>query len=124
MTISSVYSKTSRFVHGGATEVGELGVEWWERRNIKPDQSDNVFTVDEFHKNRLDLISNIFYGEPRYWWIIAQVNNILDPQFEVIPGRILFIPTKDRLMILLNGRVGGFNSEREKDLTIISPVIV
>lgn len=124
MNKSSVYNKTSRYVHGGSTEVGELGIEWWERRNFKTDPTDTIFTVDNFHSNRLDLIANIFYGEPRYWWIIAQVNNILDPQQEVYPGRILSIPSKDRLMLLLNGKVGGFNSERQQDLNIIAPVIV
>lgn len=121
---SSVNNKSSRYVHGGNTEVGQLGLEWWERRIIPTDESDLLFTVDSFHSNRLDLIATIFYGEPRWWWIIAQMNNILDPQQEVYEGRQLAIPSKDRLMMLLNGRTGGFQSTREKNLNIISPVIV
>ena len=124
MSASSVFNKMSRYVHGGKTEVGEVGLEWWERRKIPTDSTDLMFTVDKFHSNRLDLIANIFYGEPRYWWIIAQANNILDPNAEVTEGRMLAIPTKDRIMILMNGRVGGSTTSREKNLNIISPVIV
>ena len=60
MVKSSIFNKSSRYVHGGRTEVGEVGLEWWERRNITTDASDLLFTVDKFHANRLDLISNIF----------------------------------------------------------------
>lgn len=121
---NSVFNKSSRYVHGGKTEVGELGLEWWEKRNLSVDSTDTSFVVDTFHANRLDLIASIFYGEPRWWWVLAQINNILDPMQEVVEGRILFIPTRERLMVLLNGKVGGTNSTRIKNLNIISPVIV
>ena len=42
------------------------------------DSSDTFLTVDAFHSNRLDLIATAVYGEPRWWWILAQINNILD----------------------------------------------
>lgn len=124
MASNSVYNKLSRYVHGGNTEIGDLGLEWWDRRNIPTDPTDHLFTVDYFHAGRLDLIATIFYGEPRWWWIIAQVNNILDIQQEVFEGRQLAVPAKDRLMIIMNGKTGGFTSTREKNFSIISPVIV
>lgn len=124
MSTSSVYNKSSRYVHGGVTEVGELGLEWWERQNIPTADTDTIFTVDSFHANRLDLISSAFYGEPRWWWVIAQINNILDPQQEVIEGLVISIPTRERLMMILDGKTGGFYSTREKNINIISPVIV
>lgn len=124
MPNSSVYNNMSRYVHGGDTEVGEIGIEWWDKRKIPTASSDIIFTVDAFHKGRLDLIANIFFNEPRYWWVIAQMNNILDPVAEIFEGRQLVIPSKDRLLILLNGKMGGFPSERTKNLSIIAPVIV
>jgi len=124
MPANSVSNKASRYVHGGNTEIGEIGLEWWDRRIIPTDESDTIFTVDNFHTNRLDLISTIFYGEPRWWWVIAQMNNILDPNQEVYSGRQLAIPSKDRLMLILNGKTGGFKSTRKKNFNIISPVIV
>jgi hypothetical protein len=124
MAASSVFNKLSRYVHGGDTEVGEIGLEWWDRRSIPTDPSDSIFIVTAFHAKRLDLIASAFYNEPRYWWVIAQVNNILDPQTEVYEGRKLAIPSADRLMIILNGNTGGYTSTREKNVNIISPVIV
>ena len=114
----------SRYVHGGNTETGELGTEWWDRRLIPTDPSDVIYVVDSFHASRLDLIASAFYNEPRYWWVIAQCNNILDPVTEVFEGRRLSIPSPDRLMIILNGKTGGYKSTREKNINIISPIIV
>ena len=31
------------------------------------------------YAHRPDLISNIFYGTPAYWWLILEANNIDDP---------------------------------------------
>lgn len=53
--------------------------------------------LDQFHEvlkeeeNRLDIISNKYYGTPDYYWIIAMGNNLIDP-FIVKPGDILRIP--------------------------------
>jgi hypothetical protein len=124
MTTNSVYNPSSRYVHGGVTEVGSVGLEWWERRKLVVDPTDYVFTVDYFHAGRLDLIATLFFGEPRYWWVIGQINNILDPLAEVVAGRVLYIPNQDRLFLILTGKQGGINSERQKDIRIISPIIL
>lgn len=31
------------------------------------------------YEHRPDLISNVFYGSPRNWWLLMLVNNITDP---------------------------------------------
>lgn len=31
------------------------------------------------YQHRPDLISNLFYDTPGYWWILMQVNNVIDP---------------------------------------------
>ena len=31
------------------------------------------------YEHRPDLISNVFYGTPRNWWLLMLVNNINDP---------------------------------------------
>tara|TARA_Y100000593_G_scaffold68243_1_gene125446 strand:+ start:3030 stop:3329 length:300 start_codon:yes stop_codon:yes gene_type:complete len=44
-------------------------------------------------KDRLDLLSNEFYKDPRYWWIIAQANPTLGKgSFDIPPGIQLRIP--------------------------------
>ena len=35
--------------------------------------------VPEGYENRPDLISNVFYGTPKHWWLLMMVNNITDP---------------------------------------------
>ena len=47
-------------------------------------------TLDD--ENRLDIISNKYYGTPRYWWVIALANEIIDP-FDIPIGTYLRIPS-------------------------------
>ena len=52
-------------------------VEHWELPEypaILPAPDDIKYTVDA--NDRIDLLSNRFYGAPDLWWIIAIVNNI------------------------------------------------
>jgi hypothetical protein len=42
--------------------------------------------------DRLDLISSAFYKTPKYWWVIAKANNLVNGSIAVQPGTRLFIP--------------------------------
>jgi hypothetical protein len=35
--------------------------------------------VPNGYENRPDLISNVFYGSPKNWWLLMLVNGITDP---------------------------------------------
>lgn len=63
---------------------------------------DNYHVVKEKEVNRLDLISNLYYGTPNYWWMIAQANNLIDP-LVVNKGTMLRIPS---MMTMLDSRTG------------------
>jgi len=39
----------------------------------------DVGFVPEGYEHRPDLISNVFYGTPKNWWLLMLVNNISDP---------------------------------------------
>lgn len=119
---NSLFNKYSRYVGGGVTERANSKIEWWERMTFQKDDSDTVYTVENFYEGRLDLISSVFYNEPRYWWVLAQYNNILDPFSETTAGRILLIPAKDRLPLMLMSRQGGIESTKQK-IETISPII-
>lgn len=41
----------------------------------------------------LDSMSLYYYGNPTYYWIIADYNNILDPFLPLTVGEILYVPT-------------------------------
>lgn len=120
---NSLFNSTSRFVHGGQTETQNRRIEWWERTIFQTDDSDSVYVVENNYEGRLDLIAAVFYGEPRYWWFIAQYNNVLDAFAEITAGTILYIPTKSRMMLMLSGTQGGIPSTREQ-VPSIPPVIV
>lgn len=64
---------------------------------IVPDPSDNLFPMPSEASNRLDLLSQEFYGTPSLWWLLARVNNIVDPLVGAPTGTLLRIPTKARL---------------------------
>ncbi len=43
-------------------------------------------------QDRLDLLSNEFYKDPRYWWVLAKANNLGKGTLDVPPGIQLRIP--------------------------------
>lgn len=122
MEKNSTLIRTSRYVAGGTSEVGTNTIEWWDRISILPAPTDTRFVVDKKFAGRLDRISDLFLGEPRYWWIIAMLNNILDPHNEVVEGTVLLIPAIDRIRPLLTGQMGGVASTRELTPSIL-PIV-
>lgn len=64
---------------------------------VVPDATDDLYTVGAGEHDRLDLISARFYGTSHLWWVIARVNNLLDPEkgFEIKAQ--IRVPTKTRL---------------------------
>jgi len=120
---NSLYNRFSRYVHGGVTETAGNRLEWHERLVIPPDETDISYIVENIYDRRPDMLASVFYNEPRYWLVIAQRNNILDPFSEMTAGTILNIPTKERLMTLLTGRTGGIDSTRATT-PIIPPIVI
>lgn len=84
---------------------GKIFHESWFQKVIDHSSDDTYHTVTSDEKNRLDKIANYYYGTPRYWWVIAIANYILDP-FDVEIGSVLRIPP---LISLYNkgGVLGG-----------------
>ena len=120
---NSTNVQNSRYVVGGQTEVNSTRLEWWERATFKQDDSDVRYLIDKKTEGRLDLIAAAFLGDSHLWWFIAQYNSILDPYSEIVPGKILRIPTKERMQLMLVGRQGGYKSTREVPLTSILPIV-
>lgn len=61
---------------------------------LSPDLPTSAF--DDRHVvvrgERLDILSNRYYGTPFLWWVIADANDIGLPESEVYPGLELTIP--------------------------------
>jgi hypothetical protein len=48
-------------------------------QNIETVYDYDVGYVPDGYQHRPDLISNVFYGSPKNWWLLMLVNNISDP---------------------------------------------
>lgn len=77
-------------------DTGKVYHENWIKRIIDISEEDTYITVDMTRENRLDMISYEYYNTPRFWWVIAIANDILDP-FDVPIGTQLRIPTLSSL---------------------------
>lgn len=114
---NSVYNtKNGRYVFGGTTEVSAAVVEWWSRNTLRRDPTDIVYFFEKKYEGRPDMLGFVFYGDPGMWWIIAQYNSILDPFEELKEGKILIIPTLERVkaeMFSANTKVGGIPTTRK-----------
>jgi hypothetical protein len=120
---NSTNVSTSRYVAGGATEVNSTRLEWWERSTFQADPTDITYVVEQVFEGRLDNIAQMFLGDSRLWWFIAQYNGLLDPWLETAVGRVLYIPTTSRAQSLLQGQLGGYPSTRTVPTNFIVPVV-
>lgn len=50
------------------------------------------FTVPQYCEHKLYLVSFIHYGTVDLWWLIAEINDMIDPIGETVMGKILKIP--------------------------------
>ena len=59
---------------------------------IKKSSGDDTYvTITNETENRLDIVAYKVYGSPRYWWVIALANYIIDP-FSIPAGSTLRVP--------------------------------
>jgi hypothetical protein len=64
---------------------------------VVADPSDQLYTIPAAGVERLDLISNEFYGTTELWWVIALVNNFQDALVGFPINSQIRIPTRQRL---------------------------
>ncbi len=68
-------------IHRTKTTNTAVGAPEFDKSEIELEQSYDFETayVIAGYEHRPDLISDIFYGTPEYWWLILLYNNIDDP---------------------------------------------
>lgn len=76
---------------------GKLVVFGLMREPVVKASSDTVFRIPQGMESRLDLISNKFYGTPDLWWVVAMVNDLLDPLTGFSLNQEIRMPTRARL---------------------------
>jgi len=66
------------------------------KRTREPAQTESALVYQVRQGDRLDLLANKFFRDPRKWWLIADANpDVLAPEQLLVPGRLLRIP-RDR----------------------------
>lgn len=84
---------------------GKILHESWFQKVVSRTPDDSYYVVTLETENRLDMVANLFYNSPRYWWVVALANYIIDP-FDVPKGTRLRIPPLSALY-LKGGVLGG-----------------
>lgn len=79
--------------HKSKVKTTEDGKTVYKSKRLKriPLKNDDIYVATQTG-DRLDLLSNQYYGTPSYWWIIANANNIHDGKLGLKDGTILRIP--------------------------------
>lgn len=79
------------------TEQVENYLDIWNPPNVPSSISDQQIEITSEYENRPDLLSNDLYGTPRFWWVFAvrNPNIIKDPIYDLVAGKIIYIPNMD-----------------------------
>lgn len=101
LSSNNEYESLSRYsVLRVVEESQDLYLESYNSVEVPVTDQDNYHVVKEKEVNRLDIISNLYYGTPNNWWMIALANNMIDP-LVVNKGTMLRIPS---LMTITDSR--------------------
>ena len=85
--------KSARYFQRNIPGVGMfVEPETWTPPAIKPSPNDYFTLVGSGEAGRLDLVAARVYRMEQLWWVIAYVNNIIDPFTEVVAGMTLRYP--------------------------------
>ena len=99
---SLTVDKNSMFVRTPAYRVDDVVVFGLRREVIVPDVTDMIIEVTQAMSGRLDLLSYELYGTSDLWWVICDLNQIVDPMTEANTGAQLRVPRRDRLFSVLS----------------------
>ena len=104
---SSLESKNSRYIQGGLTQPNTNRLGWWERDIILPAEDDITFVVTITFAQRPDAIASAFYDNPTLAWIVLQYNTIQDVETELVVGKTIKLPSKNRVLTSILSRPLG-----------------
>jgi len=66
---------------------------------IEPDPNDTIIVTSV--GDRLDTLATKYYDNPRYWWVIASVNDLGAGTLAIPPGSQIRIPASPSTIIQL-----------------------
>ena len=87
-SIPSIY-----YTHKGKTLVSRVGSPAFDSYLLTIDYSQyNVGKIPAPYAHRPDLLANLWYGSPYFWWKTLIVNGLFDPFESLNPGTSLLVP--------------------------------
>lgn len=104
---NSLEYKNSRYIQGGLTQPkpGRLG--WWERDIIPTAEDDITFVVTVDFAQRPDMIAYAAYDNPTLAWLVLQYNTIQDVETELVVGKTIKLPSRNRVLTSILSRPIG-----------------
>lgn len=106
--VKSTDFRRSRYVHGGITDVHPTRLGWWKRTPIPKADDDIFITINSRYHKRPWMVAHDYYTEHNYEWLILQYNSILDINDEFVIGKVIRIPSPQRLGLeIMTRQVGG-----------------
>jgi len=97
-----ISSRTSRYLSFNSVRTTHRGKpfldlvnskQWKEFISERLDSMEyNVATVPASMEFRPDIIANSAYGTVSLWWLVCLANSIIDPNKELVAGKIIKIP--------------------------------
>lgn len=52
----------------------------------------NIITITSEYAGRWDLLAREYLGDMSLWWVIADLNNLQDPLYELREGENIIVP--------------------------------
>ena len=101
----------------GVTQIDLLSSLFKDFKNFMKTRFVKIYVIDEDTENKADLISFKIYGIHEYWWLICDLNNIVDPLTDLTRGKQLAIPNiTDINLYIQNKQSNNFGTIREISL--------
>lgn len=94
MDSNSFYKKTER---------DDFFMGYWGEISLPYDLSDVYMIITTEYHLKPGKLANDLYGNPQLMWVFSAYNrdNLLDPLNDFVEGKIIRVPTKNRLMSLI-----------------------
>lgn len=98
----------SRYVHGGTTDRHPTRLGWWSRKDLAKSPDDIFVTINARYHKRPWMVAYDYYQDHNLEWLVLQYNSILDINEEFVSGKVIRIPSAQRLGLeILTGSLGG-----------------
>ena len=91
---ANIVIQTSRYINSTVIRYGDeklLTFKIFKRQPVPESADDRFMLLEKRHEYRPDVVSQIAYGFPDFWWRILEANNIFDV-FDFKAGRTIRIP--------------------------------